>query len=228
MNFPAWSRIVVPSALLLMLPAAHADILIDNLSQPTSATSILPSDNWAAQSFVTAGDPVRLLSVELPIGLAVSGRSIFAELHADAGPQQVGATLASFVLPVVSTDALQIELLPALPSQKLAPDTTYWVVLGVVGGGSFGWSYALGNASGGPGTLANYAYSTDAGATWLSYGNADPYQMRVNVRVGARARHGGAADGRPARNGNAVSTQEFACRDGFVTSVTVPRLTSQS
>ena len=168
MNLPAWPRAAVSTALLLALPAAHADVLVDNLSEPTSATSILPSELWAAQSFVTAADPVRLLSIEIPIGLAVGGPSLFAELHADAGPAQVGATLASFVL-------------PALPALELAPGSTYWVVLGVVGEGSFGWSYALGNASSGPGTLANYAYSTDAGASWLNYGSDNPYHMRVNV-----------------------------------------------
>lgn len=183
MNLPASPRAVVTAALTLFLalPAARADILVDNLSQPTSATSILPSDLWAAQSFVTAADPVRLLSIEIPIGLAVGGPSIFAELHADAGPLQVGATLASLVLPAVTTGATQLELLPSLPTLDLAPGTTYWVVLGVVGEGSFGWSYALGNASSGPGTLANYAYSTDSGAAWLNYGSDNPYHMRVNV-----------------------------------------------
>ena len=182
MNLFTSTREAVAAALLLLaLPAAHADVLVDNLLQPTRATSILPSDLWAAQSFVTAGDPERLLSIEIPIGLAVGAPSVFAELHADAGLLQVGTTLASFVLPVVSSGALQIELLPALPALELAANTTYWVVLGVVGEGSFGWSYALGNASNGPGTLANYAYSTDAGAVWLNYGSDNPYHIRVNV-----------------------------------------------
>jgi hypothetical protein len=181
MNLPTWTRNAVPAALLLALPAAHADILVDNLAQPTSTTSVLPKELWAAQSFVTAGDAVRLTSIEIPIGLAVGGPSIFAELHADAGLLQVGATLATFALPVLATGALQLEFLPAVPALELSPRTTYWVVLGVVGEGNFGWSYALGNASIGPGTLANYAYSTDSGATWLDFGNENPYHLRVNV-----------------------------------------------
>jgi hypothetical protein len=44
-------------ALLLHLPAAHADILDDNLSQPIRDTSTLPSELWAAQSFVTGARP---------------------------------------------------------------------------------------------------------------------------------------------------------------------------
>lgn len=181
MNLPTWTLNATAAALLLALPAAHADILVDNLAQPTSATSVLPRELWAAQSFVTAGDPVRLTSIEIPMGLAVGGPSLFAELHGDAGLLQVGATLATFALPALTTGALQLELLPAAPALELAPGTTYWVVLGVVGEGSFGWSYALGNASSGPGTLANYAYSTDSGATWLNYGSENPYHLRVNV-----------------------------------------------
>jgi hypothetical protein len=174
-------RALVPAALLLALPAARADVLVDNLSRPVSATSVLPSDLWAAQSFVTGGDPVRLLDIQLPIGLAVGAPTVFAELHADAGPQQVGATLASFVLPTLDAGSLKVEFLPSVPTVALAARTTYWVVLGVVGEGSFGWSYAVDTASSGPGTFANYAYSVDAGATWLDYGNERPYHLSVDV-----------------------------------------------
>jgi hypothetical protein len=84
------------------------------------------------------------------------------------------------LLPPGSSGALQLELLPASPALDLAPGTTYWVVLGVVGAGSFGWSYATGNASSGPGTFANYAYSYEWGLTWLNYANDYPYHLRVN------------------------------------------------
>jgi hypothetical protein len=112
---------VAAIALSLAMPVARADILVDNLSQPIRNTSTLPSEIWAAQSFVTAADPVRLLSIEMPLSLAVGNPNIFAELHADAGSSQVGAKLASLLLPPVSTSALQIELLPALPALDLAP-----------------------------------------------------------------------------------------------------------
>ena len=181
MNLIQWTGSAVPAALLMALPAAHADVLLDNLAQPTGATTIVDSSIWAAQSFVTGGDPVHLLSIETPIGLALGGPSIVAELHADAGPLQVGATLASFVLPVVSTGAPQIELLPSVPTLDLAPGTTYWVVLEVVGEGSMGWSYSANNLADGPGTFANYAYSFDAGGSWLNFGEERPYLMRINV-----------------------------------------------
>jgi len=88
---PVTSSSAAALALVLCLPAAHADVLVDNLSQPIRDTSTLPGDLWAAQSFVSGADPVRLLGIEIPIGLVVGDRNIVADLHADAGPSQVGA-----------------------------------------------------------------------------------------------------------------------------------------
>lgn len=167
--------------LLLTLPLAHADVLVDNLAQPLRGISTITNDLWAAQAFVTALDAVRLDSIEIPIGLAEGAPNIVAELHADAGLAQVGAYLGSFVLPAVSAGALQTELLPVVPMVALYPGTTYWVVLGVASAGSLGWSYIEGNASTGPGSLANFSYSTNAGVSWLNYGSDNPYYRRVNV-----------------------------------------------
>ena len=181
MNLPTWTRTAVTAALLTALPAAYADTLLDNLAQPIGATTLVNGAFWAAQSFATAGDPVQLLSIETPIGLSVGAPGIVAELHADAGPLQVGATLATFALPVVSSGATQVELLPAVPTLELAPNTTYWVVLEVVGEDSMGWSYSANNLADGPGAFADYAYSDDRGASWLNFGGERPYLMRVNV-----------------------------------------------
>jgi hypothetical protein len=183
MNLFTPPRAAVPAALtlLLALPVAQAEVLVDNLSQPLRDTSTLFNGLWAAQSFATAAATVRLDSIEIPIGLAEGAPNIVAELHADAGPAQVGAVLASLLVPPVSVGAPQVELLPAMPTLELAPGTTYWVVLGVVDAGSFGWSYIEGNASSGPGTLGNFSYSTDGGVSWLNYGSDNPYYMRVNV-----------------------------------------------
>jgi hypothetical protein len=183
MKLFATPRATAPAALtlLLALPAAHADVLVDNLSQPYRGTSIHANSLWGAQSFITAADAVRLDSIEIPIGLAEGAPNIVAEVHADAGAAQVGAVLASLLLPPVSAGEPQVELLPAMPTLDLAPHTTYWVVLGVAGAGSVGWSYIEGSASSGPGTLGNFSYSTDGGGSWLNYGSDNPFYMRVNV-----------------------------------------------
>lgn len=163
-------------------PTASAAVLIDNFSEPTSATTIVASDLWAAQSFTTASEAVWFDSVTLLLGLAVGNTSLSAELRAD-GVQGPGALLAGLILPTLSGGAPQAELLtPAMAFQpvQLAPLTTYWLVL-ATSADSFGWSYALGNNASGPGQLGDYRYSSDSGLSWANFGAADPYHVRIEV-----------------------------------------------
>ena len=167
------------TAALLTVSAARADVLVDNLLQPQRGTTDVDSSLWAAQSFVTAAAAVNLQSIELWLGQRVGDPLITAELRADSasGP---AAALATFTIPALGTGATQIELLPAAP-QLLAASSTYWIVLGVPGAGSFGWTYAEGNTQAGPGTLGSFNYSTDGGANWANFGADNPYLVRVNV-----------------------------------------------
>jgi len=167
-------------AALLPVTAVRADVLVENLLQTQRGTSDIDSSLWAAQSFVTAAEAVNLQSIELWLGQRVGDPLITAELRADSasGP---AATLATFGLPLLGVGAPQIELLPAVPQLQLAAGTTYWIVLGVPGAGSFGWTYAEGNNQAGPGTLGNFSYSTDGGGNWVNFGADNPYLVRVNV-----------------------------------------------
>ena len=167
-------------AAALPVTALHAAVLVDNLLEPHKATTLVESTVWAAQSFITAGEAVNLQSIELWLGQTIGGPVITAELRADSasGP---AAALASFNLPGLTTGATQIEGLSALPQLELAAGTKYWIVLGVTGAGSFGWTYAVGENQTGPGLLTNYNYSSDGGASWLDYGSLNPYLVRVNV-----------------------------------------------
>ena len=162
------------------VPAARADVLVDNLLQPQRDTTVVDSSLWAAQSFVTAAEAVNLQSIELWLGQRSGDPFVTAELRADSasGP---AAALTTFSLPVLSAGATQIELLPVVPQLELAAGTTYWIVLGVPGAGSFGWTYADGTNQVGPGALGNYNYSTNGGVSWVNFGADNPYLVRVNV-----------------------------------------------
>ena len=167
-------------AVLLPMSCAHADVLVDNLLERQRDSTLVESGLWAAQSFITAGEPVTLQSIELWLGLRGGDPAITAELRADSagGP---AAALAAFGLPSLSAGRTQIELLPLVPQINLAAGTKYWIVLGVSGAGSFGWTYAEGNNQAGPGTLGDYSYSFDGGAGWAAFGTDNPYLLRVNV-----------------------------------------------
>ena len=167
-------------AVLLPMSGVRADVLVDNLLEPQRDSTLVESGLWAAQSFITAGGPVTLQSIELWLGLRVGDPALTAELRADSagGP---AAALAAFGLPSLSAGLTQIELLPSVPQINLAAGTKYWIVLGVSGRGSFGWTYAEGNNQAGPGTLGDYSYSSDGGAGWAAFGTDNPYLLRVNV-----------------------------------------------
>ena len=180
---PTPHRIAAAIGLVSLLATAWSNagaaVLIDNLAEPTRDTTIVESELWAAQSFTTAAEAVWLDSVTLLLGVAAGAASTSAELRADglAGP---GALLTSLMLPVLSAGAPQPETLSLALFTQLAPLTTYWIVLGTAGD-SFGWSYAEGNASSGPGQLGDYRYSSDNGLSWASFGADNPYQMRIDV-----------------------------------------------
>lgn len=167
-------------AVLLPMSGAHADVLVDNLLEPQRDSTLVESRLWVAQSFITAGGPVTLQSIELWLGLRVGDPALTAELRADSagGP---AAALAAFGLPLLSAGLTQIELLSSVPQINLAAGTKYWIVLGVSGPGSLGWTYAEGNNQAGPGTLGDYGYSSDGGVGWADFGTDNPYLLRVNV-----------------------------------------------
>ena len=168
------------SAAATPLPC-FAAVLVGNLDQPRRDGTGIPTVlGWAAQSFVTGASGELLSAIDVLVGQRDGSTAIVAELRADSafGP---GALLSGFSVPLLPAGTPQpVSLTPSI-AWALAPDTTYWLVLGTTGAGSFGWSYAQGNVTTGPGSLASYAYSQDQGVSWNSFGTDNPYQMQVDV-----------------------------------------------
>lgn len=165
--------------------SATAGLLVSNLGEPTRATTELSLDLWAAQSFVTDNTTYQLSSVEVLIGNREGSPSVVAELHAYGGATGIGTTLSTFTIaPVPAGDPAPVMLVPNT-AVTLDPHTTYWVVLGVSGVDSFGWSYAKGNATTGPGSLGAFGYSIDAGLSWApgTFDTPNPHQLRVGITV---------------------------------------------
>lgn len=158
-----------------------AAVLIDNLAEPLRGDTNFPTySRWAAQSFVTDGSSYTLTSIETPLGIFSGSPTIVAELRADSGSQPTGTTLTTFTLGSVPSGTPSVVTLTPDSSVSLDPTTTYWLVIGLSGTGSFGWSYAQGNNFIGPGSFASYGYSND-GVNWFDFGSDSPYKMRVNV-----------------------------------------------
>ncbi len=159
---------------------ANAMPLVSNITEPTRATSMIPTDaGWAAQSFVTDANSYTLTSVGVVVGNYNGLGDIVAELR-EGTATSIGATLGSFVVPSITTGSPSALTLTG--TFNLAPSTYYWLVFGTTGGAGFGWDYALGNNQTGPGSLGNYAYSTNNGTTWGGLNSNNPYKMEVTVQ----------------------------------------------
>jgi len=167
--------------LLIASAAAHADLLIGNLDQPVRFPAPLANDFWYAQSFLTpAGGPLRLDLVTVRVGQVVGAPNVIAELRADNAGSP-GGMLTGFSFGPFGAGPTQNEMLTPLSPLMLAPETTYWLLMGVNGAGGFDWDYAQGNGASGSGSFYQYAYTETQGASWVGFGTEDPMMMRVDV-----------------------------------------------
>jgi hypothetical protein len=173
-------RILVCGTLSLVSIAA-ADVVVTNLDQPIRGVTLLattPPDNvWAAQAFKVP-DNYTLDSIDLILGNA-DAPDAFAELR--KGDDPGGPVLTTLTIAPIELVGTAVATLTPDSSVILRPGTTYWLIVGTASTGSFGWAYAQGNAMTGPGTISNYAYSYDQGATWGPQAIDNPYLISVNA-----------------------------------------------
>jgi hypothetical protein len=176
-----------PAAFLLVAAPAHAAILVSNLAEPTRATTLIEEGLWAAQAFETDANAYALIDITTVLGDASGSPVAVAELRR-SGPLGIDTSpaglLTTFTVPSLA-GALSVRTLTPDSPVALDPNTVYWIVLGVSGPGSFGWSYAEGNAKTGPGSLPAYGYSTDQGGSWGAFDAENPYKVRIDVNPAA-------------------------------------------
>ena len=170
---------IVASAITVLSSSTRADVLISNIDVPIRGVTTVSQDLWAGQSFATDGQTYKLTSIDLRLGALAGAPSLVAELHADAAGSP-GSTLASYLLAGIGAGAPALFTMPG-SFLDLSANTTYWIVLGATGRGSFGWAYAEGNSQAGPGSIGAYRYSSDAGGSWGGAGTDNPYNVRINV-----------------------------------------------
>ncbi len=180
-------RILVTFALACIAfspSSSSAVVLVSNLNEPLRDTTVMDQSIWACQGFKTDAHPYFLVDIRTIVGEATKLETVSAQLrisdaNGDIDPSPAGL-LADFNVPDL-TGALSARAFSPQSLVVLEPNTTYYFMLGVDAAGSFGWSYANTNNTTGSGTLGNYEYSLDQGATWANFGNDFPYYMEVNV-----------------------------------------------
>ena len=184
MPIPLRTPLLVGCAVVACSLSARASaqtVLVSNLAEPKRDTSAISQLQWAAQSFLTDGSSSVLWSVQTRLGDLLGAPVVAAELRADDGTGLPGALLTTFTHGAIPAGPPATLTLTPGAVVPLAPGTLYWLVLGVSGPGQFGWDYAQGDASAGPGSLEWFAYSLDQGATWGGASDLFPVQVRVDV-----------------------------------------------
>lgn len=176
--------------LLLMVPAfcaigartSVADLVLsDNLSQPSFAIGeVVQGPRWITSSFGTDSNSYDLSEVTVKLFLGgntpeLAELSIFTD---DAfKPGSLVGTLQS---PSIAPDPMIGETTFTASDIRLAPNSTYWVVMRAITE-AYEWKYALTDIGDGVGFQHNFGISTDAGVTWDIF-DSEPMLMRVRAR----------------------------------------------
>ena len=83
-------------------------------------------------------------------------------------------------VPVIGPAYANYQLAPS-SAVALAPNSTYWVVVGVTTGtGYYDWNYTASNNGSGVGFSTRWGSTTNAGATWTGFDD-EPFMMEVSA-----------------------------------------------
>ena len=164
-----------------------ASVLVTNFAEPfRSATPISNPQYWGAQSFLPDSQRYALTSVEAVVGNDSGSSGIVIELRQADANGDIDLTseglLTTFTAPDLTGDPVARLFAPDA-AVTLEPGTKYWFILGNFDTGSFDWSYADTANTLGPGSLSNYADSSDGGATWDYRDTEFPYFIQVKAVV---------------------------------------------
>lgn len=170
-------------------PVLDAAVLVTNVDEPRRDASTIQADPndvvplpWATQSFTTDGQTYHLDSIDAVLGNLLGAPDIVAELRADTDGSSPGTLITTLSTSGTISGGLpaSVAFLPSVTTE-LAASTTYWLVFGALGAGSYAWEYAEGNGFSGPGSIGNYNYSSDQGVAWTFLGSDNPFKIAVNA-----------------------------------------------
>src|SRR5688500_3118196 len=119
------------AAALAAAPAAHATVLVSNLTEPVGPTTLMEVNLWASQSFVVDGSNWTLTDITTVVGDLVGDPSIVAELHEGT---ETGTILTMFALPDFAGPTSARTFTP-LSDVTLNAGGTYWFTLRNTGSG---------------------------------------------------------------------------------------------
>ena len=105
--------------------------------------------------------------------------ALFVKIYDDNNnlPNQA---IGTFNVPAIGSAYANYQLTPS-SAVTLAPNSTYWVVVGVTTGtGYYDWNYTASNSGSGVGFSPRWGSTTNAGATWSGFDD-EPFMMEVSA-----------------------------------------------
>jgi len=164
--------------LLLIVPSAHADTLYHNLTEAGLGQGTITNTYYKAQKFTTDQSNYTLTWVTVRLRANNQGE-LFVKIYDDNNnlPNQA---IGALNVPVIGSAYANYQLAP-LSLITLAPNSTYWVVVGVTTGtGYYDWNYTASNNGAGVGFSTRWGSTTTAGATWTGFDD-EPFMMEVSA-----------------------------------------------
>lgn len=172
------------AAIVAAMPAAHADILFDNLAASRDGADPLLSYGPLADSFRT-GAQAGLVLTRVTALLKNDSADVVGDLRVSlrandaSGPGAVLASLGTLSSAAVSTSDFAAYTFAPSTRITLAADTTYWIAIEAVGPNAIEWSWS-GDLNGtGVAGGANYNGLFGVSANTA----ASPYQLSVAVQA---------------------------------------------
>ena len=168
--------------------SARADtIIFDNLGTTSQGFGSVSSTSWEAQRFNTDSINVVLTSVTLTLYSDTGGSgTFFLDLYSDAGGVP-GASLANLFTgtdPFPGAGAQSGNIQFSGLSQSVAPNTNYWLVLGLNAGPALDIRWGSTNTATGSGSgfQVTNANSPNSGGGW-NVNAASPHQAQIVATV---------------------------------------------
>jgi len=178
--------------LAYLAPASvHAETILGNLPPANDDTQFAQHSNLRkkAKSFtMPAGESTNIGNLTLRLRNYTTAGEVVAELRNDSGdPQIPGDTiLLSFEVPPPGGEDIQDYILTPSDSYTLQAETTYWLIVYGIDGGSFDWMASdPGITPTGIASFLNAHFTTNGGSIWSSSSIINSFELKewVNPNI---------------------------------------------
>ena len=164
---------------LAIMPMNAAVVLFDNLGSPVQNDSYPDGSFTIGTSFGVDGGTYSVTSVKLKLQQLANTALPVVSIWSDSGFDAPLASIGTLLSPTLNFNVMEVATFTS-PGIALTPNSKYWVVLDVTGGGQIDWVGGGGAISGVNNIESHFEFN---GAYYNSY----PRIMQVNANESVTA-----------------------------------------